>query len=86
MITSPGRTVSDLIETGRRFERMALLCRELGIGIQPMTPILEEKHGLDLLKRHHDGPIPQFVIRVGYLDSYPEPASLRRPVEWFTYA
>jgi len=27
--------------------------------------------------------IPQFLLRVGYLKRYPEPVSLRRPVNWF---
>jgi hypothetical protein len=86
VITSRGHTVSDLIEAGQRFERMALLARELGIGLQPMTQILEEKQGLEQVADHHDASvIPQFVIRIGYLGKYPEPVSLRRPVEWFTY-
>lgn len=41
IITSPGQTETDLIETGRLFERMALMARERGIGIHPMTQILE---------------------------------------------
>jgi hypothetical protein len=86
-ITSPGHRVADLVETGRRFERMALLARELGIGLHPMTQILEEDYGLAQLSNHHDSSmIPQFVIRVGYLEKYPDPVSLRRPVEWFVYA
>jgi hypothetical protein len=85
IVTSPGRTRADLLETGRRFERMALLTRELGIGIHPMTQILEEKHGLSQFADHHgEKNHPQFVLRVGYLDRYPDPVSLRRPVDWFT--
>ncbi len=84
IITSPGQTAADLIETGRRFERMALLARERGIGVHPMTRILEEKHGMDQIVAHHgDALFPQFVLRVGYLENYPNPVSLRRPVEWF---
>lgn len=84
IITSPGQTAVDLIETGRRFERMALLARERGIGIHPMTQILEEKYGIEQLAVHHGSELfPQFVLRVGYLETYPEPVSLRRPVDWF---
>ena len=84
VITSEGRTISDLIATGRRFERMALLARERNIAIHPMTQILEEETGMDQLAvNHHASMIPQFVLRVGYLKSYPEPVSLRRPVSWF---
>jgi hypothetical protein len=84
VITSPGETVSDLIESGRRFERMARLARENGIGIHPMTQILEEKKGIEQIAGFHGSRFfPQFVLRVGYIDAYPEPVSLRRPVDWF---
>ena len=42
-MTSPGEKVSDLIETGRNFEKMLLLARDLKIGIHPMTQMLEEE-------------------------------------------
>ena len=84
VITSQGRTVADLIETGRKFERMALLARERNIAIHPMTQIMEEETGVNQLAANHQASmIPQFVLRVGYLKSYPEPVSLRRPVNWF---
>lgn len=84
VIASKGNTVKDLIETGRRFQRMALTAREKMIAIHPMTQALEEKHGQKNIKEnHHPGMIPQFMLRVGYLDKYPDPVTLRRPVEWF---
>jgi len=84
IITSEGQTVADLIETGRRFEQMALLARERNIAIQPMTQYLEEKEGLNQIAANHEADIvSQFVLRVGYLKTYPEPVSLRRPVIWF---
>lgn len=84
VITSKGEGVSDLIETGRRFERMWLLARERNIAIHPMTQMLEEKKWRDeIASQHDDGMIPQFNLRVGYLDTYPDPVSLRRPVSWF---
>ena len=84
VITSPVQTVAGLIETGRRFERMALLAREHGIGIHPMTQMLEEKNGTEQIAGFHDsGFFPQFVLRVGYIENYPEPVSLRRPLAWF---
>jgi hypothetical protein len=84
VITSPGNTVADLIDTGRKFERMALMAREKMIALQPMTQFLEEKEGIDqITAHHHAGLHPQFILRVGYLDSYPKPVSLRRPVSWF---
>lgn len=87
ILTSPGNTVRDWIETGRRFERMALLARELEIAIHPMTQILEEESGLSLIAQHHGSPFfPQFVLRVGCLERYPVPVTLRRPVEGFVTA
>lgn len=87
VITSRGESVADLIETGRRFQRMALLARERGIGIHPMTQTLEEKKGMATITGNHDSRfLPQFILRVGYLERYPQPVSLRRPVAWFVYA
>ena len=87
VITSSGTSVADLIQSGRRFQRMALTAREKGIAIHPMTQTLEERHGQQNIRENH-GPdmIPQFMLRVGYVDRYPEPVSLRRPVEWFVKA
>jgi len=84
VITSDGQTVSDLIDSGRRFERMVLTAREQNIAIQPMTQYLEEESGLKQIAAEHPQRVrPQFVLRIGYLDTYPEPVSLRRPVNWF---
>jgi len=84
IITSKGEGVSDLIDTGRRFERMALKPREHKLGIHPMTQFLEEKEGREVIAKNHDeSMIPQFILRVGYLSNYPDPVSLRRPVSWF---
>ena len=84
VITGEGQTVSELIDSGRRFERMVLTARERNIAIQPMTQYLEEKSGLKQIAAEHDQRvIPHFVLRIGYLDTYPDPVSLRRPVDWF---
>jgi len=87
VITSDANTVKDLIETGRRFQRMALTAREKMIAIHPMTQVLEEKNGQKHVKDEHEeletDVTPQFMLRVGYLNKYPDPVSLRRPVEWF---
>ncbi|MGW8321940.1 MAG: Acg family FMN-binding oxidoreductase [Thermodesulfobacteriota bacterium] len=84
VMTSTGESVADLIEVGRGFERMALLARERGVAVHPMTQILEEEIGRREIASSHDaGMLPQFVLRVGYLDKYPDPVSPRRPVSWF---
>jgi nitroreductase len=84
ILTSTGRGVVDLVDTGRRFERMALMARERNVAVHPMTQYLEEEAGLDQISKNHEQSVkPQFILRVGYLDSYPNPVSLRRPVSWF---
>lgn len=45
IITSEGKEVSDLIDTGRRFERMVLMARERKVAVHPMTQYIEEKTG-----------------------------------------
>ena len=63
---------------------MALLARERNIAIHPMTQFIEEESGMNQITANHQANmIPQFLLRVGYLKKYPEPVSLRRPVEWF---
>jgi hypothetical protein len=84
VITSEGDSVKDLIETGRRFQRMVLKAREKMIAIHPMTQVLEERQGQENIRENHsETMIPQFILRVGYLSQYPDPVTLRRPVEWF---
>jgi hypothetical protein len=84
VVTSAGSTVADIIDTGRRFQRMALLAREHNVAIHPMTQMLEEeKWRKRIFQDHGAGMIPQFILRVGYVDPYPDPVSLRRPVSWF---
>ena len=63
---------------------MVLMARERMIAIHPMTQYIEEQTGMDQIAANHGSDvIPQFILRVGYLKSYPEPVSLRRPVDWF---
>ncbi|MFT5730141.1 MAG: hypothetical protein ACI8PB_004318 [Desulforhopalus sp.] len=87
ILTSPGKGIPDLIESGRRFERLALTAHECGIGLHPMTQILEEKSGQSLIFANHEKNVnPQFILRAGYLKKMPVATSLRRPVERFVYA
>jgi hypothetical protein len=84
LTTSPDQTVAELLACGRRFQRLALAAREMGIAIHPMTQILEEKGAPSLHEVvGKDTVIPQFVLRVGYLYKYPVTNGLRRPVAWF---
>lgn len=87
LLTSRGQAVAELIACGRHFQRLALVACEMGIAIHPMTQILEEKSAPSLCEvLGDDTAIPQFVLRVGYLDRYPVTTGLRRPVAWFVYS
>lgn len=84
LITSKGNTVATLLETGRRMQRLFLKIRQKSIALHPMTQILEEPPFNQNINQSLGvtGNI-QFILRMGYLDKYPTPVSLRRPVEWF---
>ena len=64
IITSSGSSVANLIETGRRFERTALLAGERNIALHPMTQILQDEKGRrEIASNHGKGVTPQFVLR-----------------------
>lgn len=87
LVITGDSSVGSLIETGRKFQRMWLKLRERGIAIHPMTQILEETADTEsVVKELGIGGTPQFVLRIGYVKTYPEPVSPRMPVSWFTRA
>jgi hypothetical protein len=84
LITSKDNSVATLLETGKRLQRLFLKIRERNIAIHPMTQILEEQATQQIL--HSSIGISdyvQFILRTGYVKNYPQPVSLRRPVDWF---
>ena len=84
LITSRDNSVATLLETGRRMQRLFLKVREKNIAIHPMTQILEESSTREILNQAVGiSENIQFILRTGYLKNYPEPVSLRRPVDWF---
>lgn len=84
LITSKDDSVATLLETGRRMQRLFLKVRERSIAIHPMTQILEEASTRQRLNQSiGSSENIQFILRTGYLRSYPPPVSLRRPVDWF---
>ena len=87
VVSSPDASVSTLVETGRRVERMWLACRERMIAIHPMTQVLEEAPFRDEVARALGitGQV-QFILRVSYLAQYPDPVSLRMPLSRFVRA
>ena len=84
VITSQDSSIPTLIEYGRRWESMLLKIREKKIAIHPMTQMLEESPWKNLVANELGltGEI-QWILRIGYLKSYPDPVSLRMPVTWF---
>jgi hypothetical protein len=85
LITSKDNSVATLLETGRRMQRLFLKVREKSIAIHPMTQILEEPSTRQMLNQSIGiSENIQFILRVGYVNNYPQPVSLRRPVDWFT--
>ena len=85
LVMSGPPTVPGLIESGRRFERMWLGLRERSMAIHPMTQVLEETpDSLPIARELGIDGVPQFVLRVGYVKSYPDPVSPRMPITRFT--
>jgi hypothetical protein len=84
VVTSPDESTAALIETGRRFERMALRLRERKLAAHPMSQALEEEPWRSHVANELALPAkPQFLLRVGYVAEYPSPLSPRRPPRAF---
>lgn len=84
LITSKDNAVATLIDTGRRLQKLWLNIREKGIAIHPMTQILEETTTNAELNSAIGIKDPiQFILRTGYVKTYPQPVSLRRSVDGF---
>lgn len=84
LITSQDNETATLLEAGKRMQRLFLKVRGKGIAQHPMSQILEESpfnHAVNVSIGLPD-PI-QFILRVGYVKRYPDPVSIRRPVDWF---
>ncbi len=84
LIASKDNSVTTLLETGKRLQRLWLKVREKSISIHPLTQIIEEGATNQILNQSIGINEPvQFILRTGYLKKYPEPVSLRRSVENF---
>ncbi|GAB3642653.1 Acg family FMN-binding oxidoreductase [Spirosoma arcticum] len=86
LITSKDNAVTTLLETGKRMQRLFLIVRDRGVALHPMTQILEESPTNQTINQSIgiSGPV-QFILRTGYLKTYPEPVSLRRSVDGFVH-
>jgi hypothetical protein len=84
LITSHDHSVAGLLETGMRMQRLFLKVRGREIAIHPMTQILEEKETREAVNRAIGiSDTIEFLIRIGYVKSYPAPVSLRRSTDRF---
>lgn len=85
LVQTGGTGVAELVETGRRFERMWLRLRELRVAIHPMTQAIEETPDTAELSKSLgiDG-VPQFLLRIGHVADYPDPVSPRLALSAFT--
>jgi hypothetical protein len=84
VISSKQNTPADWIHVGRQYERIHLRCRQLGIGMHPMNQIIEEQNFKEAVETKLSGKEHvQFIARLGYVNHYPEPVSVRRSVSAF---
>jgi len=68
-------------------QNMLLKMRDKMIAVHPMTQMLEEKPWRNQVAKALglSGEV-QWILRLGYLKSYPDPVSLRMPLSWFVQA
>lgn len=85
VITQPSGNIESWINTGRLYQSMHLKCRKMNIGFHPMNQVIEET-GFGNEANTFLGLNGQimFIARIGYVNDYPVPVSVRRPVESFT--
>ena len=84
VITSEDEGVHALIDAGRKCEQMWLEARPRSIAVHPMSQALEEAPFKDQITRDLGlRGCAQFILRIGYVATYPTPVSLRIPVSWF---
>jgi hypothetical protein len=84
LITSKDNSAATLLATGKRLQRLLLKIRERNIAIHPMTQILEEPSTKQKVNPSIGiSDTIQFILRTGYVKNYPQPVSLRRPVDSF---
>ena len=84
IVRSKDSTVKEIVNAGRIVESMWLKAREKQIAFHPMTQPLEETDCRgELIKTINGAGELQFIIRIGYVNEYPAPVSLRAPMEKF---
>jgi hypothetical protein len=84
VITQETDNIESWINTGRLYQGIHLRCRNMNLGFHPMNQIIEElKYAIQVnTVLNYQGKI-MFVARVGYVEDYPDPTSVRIPVDKF---
>lgn len=84
IITQPSENIESWINTGRLCQAMHLKCRKMNIGFHPMNQVIEETGFENEANTFLGfGGHIMFIACIGYVDKYPEPVSVRRPVDSF---
>jgi hypothetical protein len=80
VLTAPEESPRALFEAGRAWQRIWLRAPEAAIGLHPMSYALQEQGGQQAARAALgiDRPIVA-LLRIGHVESYPRPVSLRRP-------
>lgn len=81
VVTSQDNSLTQIFQAGCLYERCALAAQDLNISLHPMSQVLEEYPWKKNLNKSLglDKPI-QFVLRLGYVQDYLSPVSLRLPL------
>lgn len=84
VITQPGNTPEDWMNSGRLYQRSHLECKDLMIGFHPMNQMIEEPNFEGIVNETLglNQPI-HLVARIGYVDTYPQAVSVRREIYSF---
>jgi hypothetical protein len=84
VVTSADSQIQTVIDYGRVFESVLLRARDKMIAVHPMTQMLEEEPWKNEVAKDLGvtGEV-QWILRIGYVKSYPDPVSLRAPVSRF---
>ncbi|MFO7461464.1 MAG: nitroreductase family protein [Desulfatiglandales bacterium] len=87
VVTSTDSQIQTVIDYGRVFESVLLRARDKMIAVHPMSQMLEEEPWKnDVAKDLGVTGEVQWILRIGYVKSYPDPVSLRAPVSRFIRA
>jgi hypothetical protein len=84
VVTSSDSQIQTVIDYGRVFESVLLRARDKMIAVHPMSQMLEEEPWKNEVAKDLGvtGEV-QWILRIGYVKSYPDPVSLRAPVSRF---